>query len=214
MSLARRIESIARYSAYVRIVVLISGSGTLLQALIEASADPKYGVTIAAVGADRPGIAGLDRAKAAGIDTFVHKLSDFDTREQWDKALTETVREYQPDLVVSAGFLKLFGPHFLANFDQRAINTHPSLLPAFPGIHAPQDALNYGVRFTGCTLFIIDSGVDTGQVLDQRVVPVLPDDTVDTLHERIKVQERELLVTVVRGIADGSIPLKRKASTP
>jgi phosphoribosylglycinamide formyltransferase-1 len=184
-----------------RAVVLISGAGTLLQALIEASRSPGYGVQVVAVGSDRPGVPGLTRAQAAGIPTFVQSVADHPTRSDWDCALTKEVAAYAPDLVVSAGFLKLVGPEFLSAFGGRTINTHPALLPSFPGIHGPQDALAYGVKISGATVFLVDAGVDTGVILAQAAVPVAEDDTVDTLHERIKVAERELLVDITHRLA-------------
>lgn len=184
-----------------RLVVLISGSGTLLQALIDACADPAYGAEIVGVGSDRPDIEGLERALRANIPTFVQSLRDHATRAAWDQALTAEVAAYEPDLVISAGFMKLVGPEFLARFEGRMINTHPTLLPSFPGVHGPRDALAYGVKITGATVFLVDSGVDSGVILDQRAVPVAEDDTVETLHERIKVVEREMLVTITHQLA-------------
>jgi phosphoribosylglycinamide formyltransferase 1 len=184
-----------------RIVVLISGTGTLLQALIEASRTPGYGVQVVAVGSDRPGVAGLARADAAGIPTFVQSVADHPSRPDWDRALTKEVAGYAPDLVVSAGFLKLVGDEFLSAFGGRTINTHPALLPSFPGIHGPRDALAYGVKISGATVFLVDAGIDTGVILAQAAVPVAEDDTVDTLHERIKVVERELLVDITHRLA-------------
>ena len=182
-------------------MVLISGTGTLLQALIEASRSPDYGVQVVAVGSDRPGVAGLARAAAAGIPTFVQSVADHPNRSDWDQALTKEVAGYAPDLVVSAGFLKLVGREFLSTFGGRTINTHPALLPSFPGIHGPRDALAYGVKISGATVFLVDAGVDTGVILAQAAVPVAEDDTVDTLHERIKVVERELLVDITHRLA-------------
>jgi phosphoribosylglycinamide formyltransferase-1 len=184
-----------------RAVVLISGTGTLLQALIDACQSPGYGVQVVAVGSDRPGVAGLARAEAAGIPIFVQPVADHQTRQDWDRALTKEVAAYAPDLVISAGFLKLVGPEFLDAFGGRMINTHPALLPAFPGIHGPRDALAYGVKISGATVFLVDAGVDTGVILAQSAVPVAEDDTVDTLHERIKVVERELLVEITHRLA-------------
>ncbi len=184
-----------------RLVVLISGSGTLLQALLEASADPAYGAQVVAVGADRGGITGLERAAAFDVPTFVHPYAREDDRAAWDFGLTERVAGFEPDLVISAGFMKLVGPAFLDRFGGRMINTHPALLPSFPGMHGPRDALAYGVKVTGATIFLIDSGVDTGAILDQAAVPVLDDDTVETLHERIKVEERRLLVETTHRLA-------------
>jgi len=198
-----------------RLLVLVSGSGTNLQALLDACADPAYGARVVAVGADRDGIGGLDRARAAGIPTFVVALRDHPTREDWDKALTAQVAEYQPDLVISAGFLKLVGPHFLDAFGGRYINTHNSLLPAFPGMHGPRDALAYGVKVTGATLFFVDAGVDTGPIIAQVTVPVHDDDDEETLTERIKQAERRQLVEQVgRLVREGWTINGRKVTIP
>lgn len=189
-----------------RIVVLVSGSGTNLQALIDACADPAYGASIVAVGADRDGIRGLERAAEAGIATFVERLRDHETREDWDAALTRAVAEHEPDLVVLAGFMKLVGPAFLDAYGGRTVNTHPALSPSFPGMQGPRDALEYGVKVTGATLFVVDAGVDTGQIVAQTVVPVEDQDTVETLHERIKVAERRMLVeSVGRMVREGFV---------
>ena len=184
--------------------MLLSGSGSNLQALLDACADPAYGAQVVAVGADRDGIAGLDRAAAAGVPTFVHKVKEYGERADWDRALTASVSEYKPDLVVSAGFLKLVGDDFLESFGDRYINTHNALLPAFPGIHGPRDALEYGVKVAGATLFFVDGGVDTGPIIGQVVVPVEDDDTEETLTERIKeVERRQLVEWVGRLVRDG-----------
>ncbi len=158
---------------------------------------PDYGVQIVAVGADRPGAAGLRFAIEAGVPTFVERVADHRDRNAWDTALTQRTASFQPDLVVSAGFLKLVGSQFLARFRGRYINTHNALLPAFPGMHGPRDALDYGVKIAGATLFVVDAGVDSGPILAQVAVPVLDDDTEDTLTERIKVAERAQLVEQV-----------------
>ena len=184
-----------------RVVVLVSGAGTNLQAILDAAEDPSYGVSVVAVGADRDWTGGLVRAERAQVPTFVHRVKDHPTREEWDAALTESCREHTPDLVVSAGFMKLAGATFLAELGGRYVNTHPSLLPSFPGIAGPADALAHGVKVTGATLFVVDAGVDTGPILDQTVVPVHDDDDVATLHERIKVAERTMLVACVGRIA-------------
>jgi phosphoribosylglycinamide formyltransferase 1 len=191
----------SRLGRAARLVVLVSGSGTLLQALIDACKDPAYGAQIVAVGSDRTQIEGLERATRADIPTFVRAVSDYPSRADWDRALTAEVARCDPDLVISAGFMKLLGPEFLGRFEGRIINTHPALLPAFPGMHGPRDALAYGVKITGATIFLVDAGVDSGVVLDQRAVPVADDDTVETLHERIKVVERELLVAITHQLA-------------
>ena len=180
------------------LVVLVSGTGTLLQSLIDAVHTGGLDATILAVGADRPGTLGIERARQAGLPTFEHPFVKGTERAVWDRELTTLVDAYQPDLVVSAGFMKLVGADFLARFGGRMINTHPALLPAFPGMHGARDALAYGVKVSGATVFLVDAGVDSGTILAQDAVPVLPDDTVETLHERIKVVERQLLLDVVR----------------
>ncbi|MEU3598272.1 phosphoribosylglycinamide formyltransferase [Streptomyces sp. NPDC006798] len=193
-------------SSPARIVVLVSGSGTNLQALLDAiAADPAgpdgFGARIVAVGADRSGIAGLDRAERAGLPTFVRRVKDFPSREAWDAALAEATAAYEPDLVVSAGFMKIVGKEFLARFGGRCVNTHPALLPSFPGAHGVRDALAYGAKVTGCTVHFVDDGVDTGPIIAQGVVEVRDEDDEAALHERIKEIERELLVEVVGRLA-------------
>lgn len=187
-----------------RLVVLISGGGSNLVALLRACADPGYGARVVAVGADRDAAAGLDAAAAAGVATFVHRVGDFASRRDWDAAVTGSVADHEPDLVVSAGFLKILGDTFLSRFGGRFINTHNSLLPSFPGMRGPAAALEYGVKVTGATLFLCDPGVDTGQIIAQVPVEVRDDDTVETLTERIKVAERAQLVDCVgRMVRDG-----------
>lgn len=195
--------------------MLVSGSGTLLQALIDAAAGPGYPVRVVAVGADRLGIEGLARAERATIPNFAVRLADHPDRASWDRALTDAVDAYRPDLVVSAGFLKILGPTFLAAFGGRILNTHPALLPSFPGAHAVADALAHGVKVTGCTVHLVDEGVDTGPILAQRAVPIEADDTEDVLHERIKAIERRMLVDVVGRLArEGCTVNGRKVSIP
>jgi phosphoribosylglycinamide formyltransferase 1 len=172
-----------------------------LQALLDASAVSSYGAQVVAVGADRHGARAIDRAAAAGVPTFVLRVSDFASRERWDAALTDAVAEHAPDLVVLAGFMKLVGPTFVTTFRGRAINTHPALSPAFPGMHGPRDALAYGVKVSGCTLFVVDDGIDTGPIVAQASVPVLVDDDEESLHERIKIVERQLLVETIGKMA-------------
>ncbi len=184
-----------------RVVVLLSGGGSNLAALLDAARDPAWGARIVAVGADRYGTGGVERARQEGIPTFVVRLGDYPDRAAWDVALTDAVARHNPDLVVSAGFLKLCGPAFLERFAGRYINTHNALLPAFPGIHGPRDALAYGVKVAGATLFFVDAGVDTGPILAQVTVPVLDDDDEETLTERIKVAERRQLVECVGRLA-------------
>ncbi|GAB3659475.1 phosphoribosylglycinamide formyltransferase [Actinocorallia lasiicapitis] len=178
-----------------RLVVLVSGAGTNLQALLEACADPAYGARVVAVGADRPGIAGLTRAEAAGVPTFVLPLADFADREAWTEAMISAVAAHEPTLVVLAGFMKILGPRFLDEFT--TVNTHPALLPAFPGAHGVRDALAYGVKITGCTVHFVDAGVDTGPIIAQEAVPVRWHDDEESLHERIKVVERRLYIEVI-----------------
>jgi phosphoribosylglycinamide formyltransferase 1 len=187
-----------------RLVVLISGSGTLLQALIDACAAPDFGAQVVGVGADRDQIPGLRRAERAGIPTFVHPLPARADRVEWDRQLTDLVAGFNPALVVMAGFMKLVGPQFLAAYGGRLINSHPALLPSFAGMHGARDALAYGVKISGATIFLVDDGVDTGVILDQVAVRVEDDDSVEDLHERIKVAERDLLVQTVHRLATRS----------
>jgi phosphoribosylglycinamide formyltransferase-1 len=178
--------------------------------LIDATSSPDFGAQIVAVGSDRDGIEGLARAERSGIPTFVVRTADHPDRAAWDVALAEAVEDHQPDLVVLAGFMKLVGPAFLALFGGRTVNTHPSLLPSFPGMQAPKDALDFGVKVTGATLFVVDAGVDTGPIIAQVAVPVLGDDDAETLHERIKVSELAMLVEwigrLVREASTGETP--------
>jgi phosphoribosylglycinamide formyltransferase-1 len=187
-----------------RLVVLASGAGTNLQALLDACADPAYGAQVVAVGADRPGTAALDRAVRHGVPTFVLRVRDCPDRAAWDDSLTATCAAYTPDLIVLAGFMKLVGKTFLDRFGGRCVNTHPALLPSFPGMHGVRDALDHGVKVTGCTVFVVDEGVDAGPIVGQACVPVLDGDDEATLHERVKVAERGLLVeTVGRMVREG-----------
>ncbi|GAB2695873.1 phosphoribosylglycinamide formyltransferase [Thalassiella azotivora] len=184
-----------------RLVVLVSGAGSLLQALLDAAADPAFGAQVVAVGSDRDDAAGLRRAEAAGLPTFVERLGDHPDREAWDAALSDAVTAHDPDLVVLAGFMRLCGPRFLGRFGGRTVNSHPALSPSFPGTRGPADALAYGVKVTGATLFVVDAGVDTGPIVAQRAVEVADDDTPESLHERIKTVEREMLVDAVGRMA-------------
>jgi phosphoribosylglycinamide formyltransferase-1 len=196
-------------------VVLVSGGGSNLQALLDACTDPGFGAQVAAVGADRPGTGGVERAAALGIPTFVEAVADHVSRAAWDAALTDQVGRHAPDLVISAGFLRLAGPAFLAAYGGRYLNTHNALLPAFPGIHGPRDALAYGVKIAGATLFLVDEGVDTGVIVAQVAVPVLDDDTEDSLTERIKVAERAQLVEYVGAmVRNGWTVRGRKVTIP
>ncbi len=187
-----------------RLVVLVSGEGTNLQALIDACRDPGYGARVVAVGADRDQINGLARAEQAGLPVFTVRLADYPSRTEWDQALARVCAAYEPDLVVLAGFMKLVGRPFLAAFGGRCVNTHPALLPSFPGTHGVRVALAHGVKVTGCTVLMVDDGVDAGPIVAQASVPVADDDDEATLHERIKVTERALLVgTVGRMVREG-----------
>ncbi|MGV0809272.1 phosphoribosylglycinamide formyltransferase [Mycolicibacterium setense] len=186
-------------SAPARLVVLASGTGSLLASLLAAAVDD-YPARVVAVGTDRK-CAAVDIAAAAGLPSYTVRLGDYSDRDAWDAALTAATAEHQPDLVVSAGFMKILGGQFLSRFPGRVVNTHPALLPAFPGAHAVPEALAYGVRVTGCTVHLVDSGMDTGPILAQQAVEVLDDDTEETLHERIKVVERRLLVDVLAALA-------------
>ncbi len=198
-----------------RLVVLVSGSGTTLQALLDASADPAWGATVVAVGADREGTLGEERARRLGIPTFVVRLKDHETREDWDAALTELVGGYDPTIIVLAGFMKLVGKRFLEEFEGRTVNTHPALSPSFPGMHGPREALEHGVKVTGCTLFVVDGGIDTGPIVAQAAVPVLDGDTEETLHERIKTAERATLVDAVGRMArEGFTVTGRRVTIP
>ncbi|MCW2586911.1 MAG: phosphoribosylglycinamide formyltransferase, partial [Frankiales bacterium] len=198
-----------------RLVVLVSGGGTTLQALLDASADPAWGARVVAVGADRPGTLGEERAAKLGIPTFVLRVQDFASREDWDAALSETVAAYEPTIIVLAGFMKLVGKRFLEQFEGRTVNTHPALSPSFPGMRGPREALDYGVKVTGCTLFVVDGGIDTGPIVAQAAVPVLDDDTEDTLHERIKTAERATLVDAVGRMArEGFTVTGRRVTIP
>jgi len=198
-----------------RLVVLVSGSGTNLQSLLDAARDPGYGAQVVAVGADRGEILALDRARDAGIPTFVLRVRDFAERADWDRALTDAVAAYEPDLIVLAGFMKLNGAAFLARFAGKTVNTHPALSPSFPGMHGPGEALAYGVKVTGATLFLVNDGIDAGPVVAQRPVEVRDDDDVESLHGRIKQVERGMLVdTVGRMVRDGWTITGRKVTIP
>lgn len=184
------------------VVVLVSGSGTLLQALLDAGAPP-CGFRVRAVVSDRDDAYGLQRARDAAVATAVVRPADFADRAAWDAAITKAVEVFSPDLVVLAGFMRLLGEAFLGRFAGRAVNTHPALLPSFPGAHGVRDALAYGVKVTGCSVIFIDEGEDTGPVIAQRPVAVEDGDDEARLHERIKVVERQMLVDVVSRMARG-----------
>lgn len=198
-------------SAPARLVVLASGTGSLLESLLEAATDD-YPARVVAVGVDRSCRA-VEVAAAAGLSTFTVRLGDHPDRVAWDAAITKATAAHAPDVIVSAGFMKILGPQFLSRFPGRVVNTHPALLPSFPGAHGVRDALAYGVKVTGCTVHVVDAGTDTGPVLAQQSVPVLDDDDESTLHERIKVVERRLLADVVARLATGGLTcIGRKAT--
>lgn len=184
-----------------RIVVLVSGTGSNLQAVIDAVKSGELDVEIAAVGADREGTYGVERSSEAGLETFVVNFNSFPTRAEWDAALTARVASYTPDVVVSSGFMRIVSADFIETFNGKYLNTHPALLPAFPGAHGVRDAMAYGVKVTGCTVHWADAGVDTGPIVAQEAVAIEPADTEETLHERIKVVERRLLVNTLAALA-------------
>jgi phosphoribosylglycinamide formyltransferase 1 len=193
------------------LVVLASGTGSLLASLLDAAVDD-YPARVVAVGVDRD-CAAVEIAAAASLPSFRVRLADHPNRDSWDAALTEATAEHSPDLVVSAGFMKILGPQFLSKFEGRTLNTHPALLPAFPGAHGVSDALAHGVKVTGCTVHLVDAGTDTGPILAQQAVPVLDDDDEETLHERIKVAERRLLVDVIAAVATGGVTWTGRKAT-
>lgn len=198
-------------SAPARLVVLASGTGSLLNSLLEATVGD-YPARVVAVGADR-NCPAVEIASAASLPTFTVRLGDYPSRDAWDAAVTEATVAHSPDLIVSAGFMKILGPQFLSRFCGRTLNTHPALLPAFAGAHAVPDALAYGVKVSGCTVHLVDAGMDTGPILAQEPVAVLDGDTEETLHERIKVIERRLLADVVAAIATRGVTwIGRKAT--
>lgn len=183
-----------------RIVVMVSGSGTNLQSILDSVAAGDLNATVLAVGADKPCL-GIERAEAAGIETFLVEPSSYDTREAWNRALEEKIASYGADYIIFAGFMRIVDAQLVDRFANRIINTHPALLPSFPGAHGVRDALAHGVKVTGLTVHLVDSGVDTGPILAQAAVDVLDDDTEETLHERIKVKERVLLVKTIARLA-------------
>jgi phosphoribosylglycinamide formyltransferase 1 len=192
------------------LVVLISGGGSNLRALLEASEDAEFPARVVAVGADRPAD-GFAHAEEFGIPTFSTALSSFDSREEWGDALLEQIRVWQPDLVVLSGFMKLLPPRVVDALSPNLINTHPAFLPEFPGAHGVRDAIAAGVTETGASVIVVDNGVDSGPIISQQRVPILAGDTEAELHERIKLVERELLVQAVLDIANGHVDLKELA---
>lgn len=198
-------------SAPARLVVLASGTGSLLQSLLDAAVGD-YPARVVAVGVDRDCRAAKIAADA-GIPSFAVRLADYPERSDWDVAIADATADHKPDLIVSAGFMKILGPGFLSRFQGRVVNTHPALLPSFPGAHAVPDALDYGVKVTGCTVHLVDAGVDTGPIVAQEAVEVRDGDTVETLHERIKVVERRLLVDVLAALAKRGVTWNGRKAT-
>jgi phosphoribosylglycinamide formyltransferase-1 len=192
-------------------VVLASGTGSLLASLLDATVG-NYPARVVAVGADRD-CAALEIAAAASVPTYTVRVGDHTDRDAWDAAMTEATAAHEPDLVVSAGFMKILGQKFLSRFPGRVVNTHPALLPAFPGAHAVPATLAYGVKVSGCTVHLVDAGTDTGPILAQQPVPVLDDDDEATLHERIKVVERQLLVDVLEALATHGVTWTGRKAT-
>jgi phosphoribosylglycinamide formyltransferase-1 len=188
-------------SAQARLVVLASGGGSNLAALLAAHGDPGYGARVVGVVSDKPAAGALDLARDAGVASVVVAPKDFEDRAAWNVGVAEAVAVFRPDYVVLAGFMRILAESFVGRFEGRIVNTHPALLPAFPGAHGVRDALAYGVKVTGCTVHVVDTGVDTGPILAQVTVPVLDGDDEAALHERIKVAERALLVETVGRVA-------------
>lgn len=190
------------------LVVLISGGGSNLRALLDASQDAEFPARVVAVGADRPAD-GFEHAEHYGIPTFSVALSSFDgDRDAWGEELLRQIRQWEPDLVVLSGFMKLLPPSVVEALSPNLINTHPAYLPEFPGAHGVRDALEAGVTETGASVIVVDNGVDSGPIISQERVPVLPGDTEATLHERIKPVERRLLIQAILDIANNHISLK------
>lgn len=184
-----------------RVVVLVSGAGSNLAAILAAHDDVAYGARVVGVVSDKPAAGGLDLARAAGVAAVCVEPRDFPDRAAWDAGVAQAVEVFRPDLVVLAGFMRILGPAFVGRFAGRTINTHPALLPSFPGAHGVRDALAYGVKVTGATVHVVDDGVDTGPIIAQVAVPVEDGDDEASLHERIKVAERSLLVETVGRVA-------------
>jgi phosphoribosylglycinamide formyltransferase 1 len=189
----------------VRIAVLVSGSGTNLQALIDATDIRPH---IALVVSDRPGIAALERATAAGIETLVVEPDGYADRDAFSRAIADELERRDIDVLVSAGYLRILGPDVVKRWSQRFLNVHPALLPAFPGMHGVRDALAYGVKTTGVTVHFVDDGVDSGPIVSQETVDVRDDDTWDTLEERIHAAEHRLLPAAVRALLAGRLTVE------
>jgi len=196
-----------------RVVVLISGDGSNLQALIDRAADPKFGAAVVLVVSDRAEAGGLERARRVGIATAVVRLADHPDRGAFDRAVRDVVAAARPDVVCLAGFMRILGPEFIRAFPNRIVNTHPSLLPAFRGAHAVREALAYGVRLSGCTIHLVDEQVDHGPVLLQVAVPIEDGDDEASLHQRIKREEHQLLPRAVQLLAHGRVRVNGRRTT-
>mgnify|MGYP000992902073 CR=1 FL=1 len=188
-----------------RIVALASGRGTNLQAIIDASESGRLSGEVVGLISDNPNAAALKRARRHGIPEVVVERRSYPSKRDFDRKLAEAVRQFAPDLIVLAGFMRLLGRDFLDEFPGKVINIHPSLLPSFQGLDAQKQALEYGVRYTGCTVHFVDEGTDTGPIIGQRVVPVMPDDTEDTLAARILVEEHALMVECINAVLAGRV---------
>jgi len=189
------------------LVVLISGGGSNLRSLLEASGDAEFPARVIAIGADRDAD-GLALGEEFGIPTFTVPFSSYPDRDAWGDALLEQIQQWQPDLTVLSGFMRLLPPRVVSALSPHLINTHPAYLPEFPGAHGVRDALAAGASQTGASIIVVDNGVDDGPIVSQERVPVLAGDTQDTLHDRIKLVERRLLVQAVLDIANGHVDLK------
>lgn len=194
-----------------RLVLLASGEGSLAKSLIQAALRPNYPATVVSLISDRPNAPALAMAAGFGVSTQVIELANHSSRTGWSKALCEAVTAYEPDWVISVGFGKIIGPELLQRFRHRVLNTHPSLLPKFPGSHAVSDALQAGESSTGASIHVVDEGIDTGPVIEQKIVPIRADDDINSLHERIKVVERQMLVATIKKLATGHFDLINQA---
>lgn len=194
------------------LVVLVSGQGSNLRSLLEASRDAEFPARVVAVGSDRDDAGGLAVAEDYGIPTFTVAYSSFDDRAAWGEAVLAQITQWRPDLVILSGFMRLLPPRVIAALSPNMINTHPAFLPEFPGAHGVRDAITAGVDQTGASVIVVDNGVDTGPIISRERVPVLPGDTESSLHERIKIVERRLLIQAVLDIANAHIDLKELAT--
>lgn len=196
-----------------RIVILLSGTGSLARALLTAAANDQLSGQIVAIGSDTSQAGGLELASQFGVPSFVLAPADFDDRSAWNDSLVAQLQTFEPDWIVSAGFMRILGAQVLASYPMRIINSHPSLLPTFPGADAVGDALAHGVKVTGCTIHLVDEGVDTGPILSQVAVNIEANQTKEQLHEQIKIQERSELVKVVANLCEGRLKLDGRRAT-